>query len=181
MTPEASSPTPQARKLGIKEGSILGFERLPPGWRLSDPPGGVEIVADPSPADVIVAFFSSAEDIAPALPGLGRRIYPAGMLWVAWPRRTAGRTRGSAAARARRHQGRGDRQRLVRVAFRVAEGAPLRSHGACPTPALGHLTPNSLLMTGASLSASRMLPAVLRCTPSRRTSTRWPPTTAVGV
>jgi hypothetical protein len=92
MAPEASSPSPQARKLGIKEGSILGFERLPPGWRLSDPPGGVEIVADPSPADVIVAFFSSAEDLAPALPGLGRRIYPAGMLWVAWPRRTAGHT-----------------------------------------------------------------------------------------
>ena len=42
------------------------------------------------PADLIIAFFSAAIDIAGELGGLARRIYPAGALWLAWPRRAAG-------------------------------------------------------------------------------------------
>jgi hypothetical protein len=37
-----------------------------------------------------VAFFTVAGEIAAQIGELGRRIYPAGALWVAWPRRTAG-------------------------------------------------------------------------------------------
>ena len=39
---------------------------------------------------MIVAFFTEAGDIAAQIGDLGRRIYPAGALWVAWPRRAAG-------------------------------------------------------------------------------------------
>ena len=41
-------------------------------------------------ADVIIAFFTAAGEIAGDLDGLARRIYPAGALWIAWPRRAVG-------------------------------------------------------------------------------------------
>jgi hypothetical protein len=39
---------------------------------------------------VIVAFFRAAAEIGPRLPGLARRIFPAGAVWAAWPRRAGG-------------------------------------------------------------------------------------------
>ena len=40
-------------------------------------------------ADVILAFFTRADEIGGQIGELARRIYPAGALWVAWPRRAA--------------------------------------------------------------------------------------------
>jgi hypothetical protein len=39
---------------------------------------------------VIIAFFTAADEIGGQLDDLARRIYPAGALWVAWPRRAGG-------------------------------------------------------------------------------------------
>jgi hypothetical protein len=80
----------QAAKLGLKPGQRVHLHNPPDGWALTDPPAGL---ADPGPgrqADLIVAFFTSAEEIAGQLGDLARRIYPAGALWVAWPRRAGG-------------------------------------------------------------------------------------------
>jgi hypothetical protein len=82
------SGTPQARKLGIKPGARVALDQAPKGWALIDPPD-IELVADGS-AEVIVAFFRAAAEFEPRLPELGRRIFPAGGLWIAWPRRAAG-------------------------------------------------------------------------------------------
>lgn len=83
-------PTPaQARKLGLKPGLRVSLDEPPPGWRLDGPPPGIEYVAD-GPADLIVAFFTVAAGLPVRLPGLVRRIYPSGALWIAWPRRAAG-------------------------------------------------------------------------------------------
>jgi hypothetical protein len=80
----------QAAKLGLKPGQRLYLHERPPGWDLADPPSGL-VEADPGgPADVIIAFFGAAHDIAGQLEGLAQRIYPAGALWVAWPRRAGG-------------------------------------------------------------------------------------------
>jgi hypothetical protein len=49
-------------------------------------------VADDEAADLIVAFFTAASELPDRLPDLSRRIFPAGMLWVAWPRRAGGHT-----------------------------------------------------------------------------------------
>jgi len=43
-----------------------------------------------SAADVIVAFFSALEPLRERVPALGARIFPAGAIWVAWPRRAGG-------------------------------------------------------------------------------------------
>ncbi|MDX6297110.1 MAG: hypothetical protein QOI51_967 [Nocardioidaceae bacterium] len=84
------SGTPQARKLGLKPGQRVCLDNAPPGWHLTDPPDGLEYVEAPEPADVVVSFFASRQELARRLPGLVDRIYPAGALWLAWPRRAAG-------------------------------------------------------------------------------------------
>jgi hypothetical protein len=84
------SGTPQSRKLGLKPGQRVTLDEPPEGWSLQDPPGGL-LPPDPDgAADLIVAFFRVAVEIADRLPALGQRIYPAGTLWAAWPRRAAG-------------------------------------------------------------------------------------------
>jgi hypothetical protein len=84
------SGTPQSRKLGLKPGQRVALDDPPDGWALRDPPGGL-LAPDPDgAADLIVAFFRAEAEIAGRLPGLARRIFPAGMLWAAWPRRAGG-------------------------------------------------------------------------------------------
>jgi hypothetical protein len=84
------SGTPQARKLGLKAGQRIHLDQAPAGWDLTEPPADLIHVAGDEPADVVVSFFRSADELAGRLPGLVRRIYPAGALWIAWPRRAAG-------------------------------------------------------------------------------------------
>jgi hypothetical protein len=82
------SATPQARKLGLKPGHRVALVAPPDGWALTDPPELDYVGADEA-ADVIVAFPRAAAEL-PRVAALGRRIFPNGMLWVAWPRRAAG-------------------------------------------------------------------------------------------
>jgi hypothetical protein len=80
----------QAGKLGLRSGQRVYLHRAPSGWDLADPPDGLTDAGSDGPADVIIAFFTAAAQIAGDLDGLARRIYPAGALWVAWPRRAGG-------------------------------------------------------------------------------------------
>ena len=80
----------QAAKLGLKPGQRVHLHHRPPGWALADPPDGLAEAGRDGPAEVIIAFFGAADEVADELDGLARRIYPAGMLWVAWPRRAGG-------------------------------------------------------------------------------------------
>ncbi|HWD08220.1 MAG TPA: DUF3052 family protein [Actinomycetota bacterium] len=84
--------TPQARKLGIKPGMAVALDSAPEGWGLTDPPPGLKLLdgGRAEPVDVVIAFFRRSADLAERLPALARRIFPAGALWVAWPRRAAG-------------------------------------------------------------------------------------------
>ena len=80
----------QAAKLGLKAGQRVHLEHAPADWDLADPPAGL-VAADPGgAADVIIAFFRAADEIGGQLGNLARRIYPAGALWAAWPRRAGG-------------------------------------------------------------------------------------------
>jgi len=84
---------PQSAKLGLKPGHRVALVARPDGWSLSDPPAGL-VDAGPAdePADVVIAFCRFAAELGERLPALGKRIFPAGAIWVAWPRRAAGHT-----------------------------------------------------------------------------------------
>jgi DUF3052 family protein len=82
--------TPQARKLGLKPGMRVALDAPPGGWRLTDPPAGLLAPDEDGTADVLVAFFRASAEIVERLPGLARRAFPAGAVWVLWPRRAAG-------------------------------------------------------------------------------------------
>ena len=84
------SKTPLAKKLGIKPGATVALDEAPAGWAVPDLPEGVVTAAVGEPADVIVAFFHESAELPDRLPGLARRIFPAGGLWLAWPRRAGG-------------------------------------------------------------------------------------------
>jgi DUF3052 family protein len=90
VTTPGYSGRPQAVKLGLKPGQRVHLHNPPDGWALSDPPGELEEPAADGSADLILAFFTQADEIAGQLGELARRIYPAGALWVAWPRRAGG-------------------------------------------------------------------------------------------
>lgn len=81
------SATPQIRKLGIKAGMRVGLEHAPDGWQLTDLPPIVD--AGSGSADVLIWFVRDAAELA-GVASLGRRIFPDGALWIAWPRRAAG-------------------------------------------------------------------------------------------
>jgi hypothetical protein len=82
--------TPQARKLGLKPGQRVALDHPPPRWHLTEPPPELTDVDAPEPADVVISFFGAARELPDRLPGLVKRIYPDGALWVAWPRRAGG-------------------------------------------------------------------------------------------
>ena len=80
----------QARKLGLRPGHRVALDEPPAGWQLREPPDGLRGPDPDGAADVIVAFFREGAEIPARLPPLARRIFPAGALWAAWPRRAAG-------------------------------------------------------------------------------------------
>ena len=91
------SGTPLAKKLGIKEGSELVLVGAPDGWAVPDLPQGVAVRSTrrvpamrSAPPDVVVAFFRALAPLQRDLAALGELVFPAGGLWVAWPRKTTG-------------------------------------------------------------------------------------------
>jgi hypothetical protein len=60
-------------------------------------PEGVSTVSESAERDqaettasIVLAFFSTLQDLRLSVPSLGHRIFPAGAIWVAWPRRAGG-------------------------------------------------------------------------------------------
>ena len=65
----------------------MSVAAAPRGWRLTDPP---EIVrAARGPVDVLLWFVRATGELA-EVAAHAERIFPAGALWVAWPRKAAG-------------------------------------------------------------------------------------------
>ena len=84
------SGTPLPKKLGITEGSTLALIGAPPGLIDRLPPG-VEVKHQArGSADVVVAFFTQRREFERRIDALARMVFPAGGLWVAWPKRSSG-------------------------------------------------------------------------------------------
>ncbi|WP_332644603.1 DUF3052 domain-containing protein [Aeromicrobium sp.] len=81
------SGTPQLKKLGIKPGLRLVVVGKSPGWEFAEPLEDVELV-EPGPTDVALVFVRERAQVDFAT--WGQWIFPAGSIWVAWPRKAAG-------------------------------------------------------------------------------------------
>jgi hypothetical protein len=80
----------QLAKLGIVPGARWRVDNAPAGWSLEVAPDPADEVVNGSPAAVVIAFVTTAADLTPTLERLEQSIFPAGALWIAWPRRAGG-------------------------------------------------------------------------------------------
>jgi hypothetical protein len=88
MAHSGYSGTPQLKKLGIKSGIRLVVLGADGDWDFAEPLEDVELIPR-GPADVALVFVRSAVELTD-MPAWGEWIFPAGSLWVAWPRKAAG-------------------------------------------------------------------------------------------
>jgi hypothetical protein len=84
------SGTPLAKKLGIVPDSTLALLRAPDGVHIELPPGVTVGRTMRGRADVVVAFCTRRADYERRVDAMGRMIFPAGGLWIAWPKRASG-------------------------------------------------------------------------------------------
>ncbi len=85
------SGTPLPKKLGIVEGSTVAVLGGGPPGVLDGLPAGVTVKRQArGKADVVIAYFTERRDLERRIDALGRMIFPAGGLWVAWPKRASG-------------------------------------------------------------------------------------------
>ena len=87
------SGTPLARKLGIKPGHRVLLRHAPDDFEatLGDlPEGAIVLRRARSACDVIVAFYDRGAKLEREFAKLAALLEPAGGLWLAWPKRSAG-------------------------------------------------------------------------------------------
>ncbi len=86
------SGTPLVRKLGFKAAMRVHFAAAPDAFPalLGDLPDGVRVLARPAAGlDLVVLFVGERRELERRLPGLQGKLQPAGMLWIAWPKRAS--------------------------------------------------------------------------------------------
>jgi hypothetical protein len=87
------SGTPLPRKLGFKPGVVAAYVSAPDGFDalLGELPDGVTVRKQlRGPLDLIVCFVTARRELEQRLPKLRAALAPAGMLWIAWPKRASG-------------------------------------------------------------------------------------------
>jgi len=87
------SGTPLAKKLGIKEGYRIALVNAPQNFEreLGPLPAGVVIVQRLQPSLNLILFFAASQsELTRRFAGLAKRLVSNGMLWVAWPKKSAG-------------------------------------------------------------------------------------------
>ena len=91
--PAGYSGTALAKKLGIKPGHTVATINEPNEFRplLVDLPDDVTFAIDlAAQPDIIVAFYTERDELAADLASLADSVFPDRVIWLAWPKRTAG-------------------------------------------------------------------------------------------
>ncbi|HWX94085.1 MAG TPA: hypothetical protein VNY29_15775 [Terriglobales bacterium] len=87
------SGTPLPKKLGIKPGFRVTFTDLPAEVKteLKDALAGCSVVPDGrDPLDFAMVFATKQVELKKSFGRIAKRLAPAGMLWVSWPKKTSG-------------------------------------------------------------------------------------------
>jgi len=86
------SGTPLPKKLGIKDGFRVWLDDAPRDVRteLKAALAGCEMVSDGKTLlDFAMVFTKSKAELAEKFARIAKRLAPAGMLWVSWPKKTS--------------------------------------------------------------------------------------------
>jgi hypothetical protein len=83
------SGTPLAAKLGIKSGDLLLLQNAPESLDLPLPDGVTTTKVPSQHADVVLAFFTRLGELEQKIDALASTIFPAGSLWIAWPKKAS--------------------------------------------------------------------------------------------
>jgi len=95
----SSTPTPPGyggplvSKLGFKPGFTVAYVNAPEdfGALLGELPEDVTVRRQlRGPLDLVVCFVTARRELERRLPRLRAALQPAGMLWIAWPKRASG-------------------------------------------------------------------------------------------
>ncbi len=92
MTTAGYSGTPLVRKLGFKPGMRVHYAAAPEEFAalVGDLPEGVRVLKRPAAGlDLAVLFVTERRSLERGLGTLHPRLQPAGMIWVAWPKRAS--------------------------------------------------------------------------------------------
>ena len=87
------SGTPLAKKIGIKEGSRIALVNAPKDFQFEpkELPGNVEFVKPAAKSlDIILFFVTTERALAKEFSKLAARLTANGMIWIAWPKKSAG-------------------------------------------------------------------------------------------
>jgi hypothetical protein len=87
------SATPLPKKLGIKPGFRVALPGLPSEVKakLRDALAGCSTAKDRTgPLDFAMIFARSSSELRKEFASLARKLAPAGMLWVSWPKKSSG-------------------------------------------------------------------------------------------
>ncbi|HYL13535.1 MAG TPA: DUF3052 family protein [Terriglobales bacterium] len=87
------SGTPLPKKLGIKERARIALPDIPSDVRaeLKAAIAGCELASeDRARLDFVLLFVKTQAELRKTFPHWARRLEPAGMLWVAWPKKSSG-------------------------------------------------------------------------------------------
>jgi len=88
------SGTPLVKKLGIKPGFNIAFVNGPPGFAEElDLP--TEVTVDSRsrrPLNFLHLFVKSEKELRQNFAACARKLEPAGMIWVSWPKKSSGVT-----------------------------------------------------------------------------------------
>jgi hypothetical protein len=87
------SGTPLVRKLGIKEGARVAWLDAPGHFDalLGELPDGVSVRRRlGGDLDLLVQFVTTRAELGRRLATLRAAVFPAGVAWVAWPKRSSG-------------------------------------------------------------------------------------------
>ena len=91
--PAGYSGTPLVRKLGIKPGQRVAWLGAPEGFEtlLGELPDDVTVLRSlRPPLDLLVQFTTSRAELQERLPKLREAVFPDGVAWIAWPKKSSG-------------------------------------------------------------------------------------------
>jgi hypothetical protein len=87
------SGTPLIKKLGIKDNFRVAIINSPLGFRAelgALPVGAIELIRPGKAMDFVLLFSKSAATLKRDFARLSKSLTPAGMLWIAWPKKSSG-------------------------------------------------------------------------------------------